>query len=57
MVEILQVSHFLWRRPDGKMVPKTRVTWSDAKGEVRTRILEGTLRDLSEIERKVRRIR
>lgn len=57
MVEILQASPFLWRRPDGKMVPRTRVTWRDAKGELRTRILEGTLRDPREIERKVKLIR
>lgn len=57
MVEILQVSHFTWRRPDEKVVPRTRVTWKDAKGELRSTILEGTLRDRSEVERKVKLIR
>jgi len=57
MVEVLNVSHFTWRLPEGRLVPRTRVTWRDDKGEVRTEILEGTLRDRSEIERKVRLIR
>lgn len=57
MIKILQASPFTWRQPDGKMAPRTRVTWRDDKGEVRTRILEGTLRDPSEIERKVRMIK
>ena len=57
MVEIIQVSHFIWPGDDGKPGPRTRVTWRDAKGEVRTRILEGLLQDQSEIERKVRMIK
>ena len=57
MITVLNVSHFDWRAPDGRLVPRTRVTWRDAKGVVRTDIFEGTLRTLSDIERKVRMIR
>lgn len=57
MITVLNVSHFDWRGPDGKVTPRTRVTWRDDKGVVRTDIFKGTLRTLSEIERKVRLIR
>ena len=54
MVEILRVSHYAWREADGKVGPKTQVTWKDEKGDVHLSVLEGTLRDREKIERAVK---
>lgn len=56
-MKIIGVSHFTWRLPDGKLVPRTRVTWRDDRDQLRSTVLEGTLRDEAELERRVRRAR
>ena len=54
MTEILKIVHYPWRDPDGKVRPKTQVTWRDDKDMVYIDVLEGTLRDREKILREVK---
>jgi len=56
-MKIMSVTHFTWRTPEGRAVPRTRVTWRDDRDQVRSTVLEGTLKDEARIEREVRRAR
>jgi len=56
MIEILKVTRYEWRDPDGKIRPKTQVTWRDAKGGIHITVLEGTLWEPERIEKEVMKI-
>jgi len=56
MIEILKVTHYDWRGPDGKVRPKTQVTWRDEAGQVHITVLKGTLWETPVIEREVMKI-
>jgi len=56
MIEILKVTRYDWRDPDGKLRPKTQVTWLDDKGGAHITVLEGSIWGPPIIEREVMKI-
>lgn len=56
MVEIISLTRYTWRDPDGKVRPKTQATWRDKEGGVHVTVLEGTLWDPKRIEREIRKV-
>ena len=56
MIEVLKITRYDWRGPDGKDRPKTQVTWRDKEGQVHITVLEGTLWDPKIIDREVMKV-